>query len=284
MKSESSAMNVGRIWPLLAVFGMLYFVQGIIEPTACLPAQPIQSHLRLRQFSAEQIGHFFGAIGIAWSLKPLFGLISDFLPIGGYRRAPYLMISTAAAGLAFLVVAALWHLQSTDAKGWFGRFLGAAPGQPDVAPVGWLLVMVGIGVAMTDVVIDALAVETGQPRGITGNIQSVQWFALSVAGLLVGFGGGYIAEHQLQRPMFVGCGLLALVSLLVVLLIVREPRHSPRPRDNVIAAWNQIRSGRRLPVLLSAAAFLFLWNFNPFSSNVLQQYMTEELRFGEQFY
>ena len=30
--------------------------------------------------------------------------------------------------------------------------------------------------------------------------------------------------------------------------------------------------------------FLFLWNFNPFSSNVLQDYMTKELRFSEQFY
>ena len=60
---------------------------------------------------------------------------------------------------------------------------------------------------MTDVTIDALAVETGQPRGITGQIQSVQWFAMAVAGLLVGVGGGYVAEHQPQRPMFVGCGV-----------------------------------------------------------------------------
>src|SRR5262249_49243941 len=42
--------------------------------------------------------------------------------------------------------------------------------------------------------------------------------------------------------------------------------------------------GRRLWVLLSAAAFLFLWSFNPFSSNVLQEYMTKELHLSEQFY
>jgi hypothetical protein len=39
-----------------------------------------------------------------------------------------------------------------------------------------------------------------------------------------------------------------------------------------------------VPILLSTAAFLFLWNFNPFSSNVLQEYTTRELRLGEQFY
>ena len=32
------------------------------------------------------------------------------------------------------------------------------------------------------------------------------------------------------------------------------------------------------------AALLFLWNFNPFSSNVQQDYLTKELHFSEQFY
>src|SRR5947207_6044219 len=130
MNSESRKKTRIVIWPLLALFGTLYFIQGIIEPTACLPAQPIQSHLRLHQFSAEQIGQFFGVIGLAWSLKPLFGLLSDFLPIGGYRRAPYLLISTAAASLAFLGVAALWNFQAPNAGSWFGPFLGVVPGQP----------------------------------------------------------------------------------------------------------------------------------------------------------
>lgn len=287
---SKSAPNAGAdpsrpaILPLLFLFGTLYFVQGIVEPTACLPAQPIQSQLRHWHYSAEQIGHFFGVIAIAWSIKPLFGLISDFLPIAGYRRIPYLTLATATAGVAFLSIAALWPPATTAATGWFGWLIGATAAQTDVAQIGWLLVLAGIGVAMTDVVIDALAVETGQPRGITGQIQSVQWFALSVAGLLVGAGGGFVAQHQLQRSMFIGCGLLAFSSLTVVLLVVREPRHPARPRDNLRGAWRQLWSGRRLPVLLSVAAFLFLWNFNPFSSNVLQEYMTKELQFSEQFY
>jgi predicted MFS family arabinose efflux permease len=254
----------------LALFGTLYFIQGIVEPTACLPAQPIQSHLRHYEFSATQIGQFFGVIGIAWSLKPLFGLISDFLPIGGHRRLPYLVLSTGTAAVAFFACAALLHLPAGEHSA--------------IKALLWPMLIAGLGVAMTDVVIDAVAVETGQPRGITGQIQSVQWFALALAQVLVGFVGGHVSQHQLQRPMFVGCGLLALVSLVIVLLMVREPQHSPHPKDNLAAAWNQIRSGRRLPILLSAAAFLFLWNFNPFSSNVLQEYMTKELHFSEQFY
>ena len=36
--------------------------------------------------------------------------------------------------------------------------------------------------------------------------------------------------------------------------------------------------------MLAAAAFLLLWNFNPFSLTVQQLYVTGELELSEQFY
>ena len=86
MSQPTETIRRPAILPLLILFGSLYFVQGIIEPTACLPAQPVQTELRGWGFSAGPIGYFFGIIGIAWSIKPLFGVISDFFPLGGYRR------------------------------------------------------------------------------------------------------------------------------------------------------------------------------------------------------
>src|SRR5262245_43855224 len=130
-------------FPLLLMFGTVYFVQGIIEPTACLPAQPIQTQLRTWHFSADQIGRFFGVIGIAWSVKPLFGLVSDFLPIVGRRRLPYLLLSTRTAGLAFLGLAAVWHPTSPDAGTWFRWLIGLTPAQAGVGQIGWLLVVAG---------------------------------------------------------------------------------------------------------------------------------------------
>jgi predicted MFS family arabinose efflux permease len=40
----------------------------------------------------------------------------------------------------------------------------------------------------------------------------------------------------------------------------------------------------RSPLVWSVGGFLFLWNFNPFSSTVQQLYMTETLGWSEQFY
>ena len=49
--------------------------------------------------------HFFGFIGIAWSLKPLFGLVSDFFPIFGHRRWPYWCSRRRPPRLAFFGLA-----------------------------------------------------------------------------------------------------------------------------------------------------------------------------------
>jgi Na+/melibiose symporter-like transporter len=134
------------------------------------------------------------------------------------------------------------------------------------------------------VVVDALAVETGQPLGVTGQLQSVQWGAMSAATILGGTLGGFIAQNALLKPAFLGCGLLAILSLAVVLLTVKEPRRRHPPVENLRLAWKALTTGRRFLILLSAGAYLFLWNFNPFSSNVLQHYTTDVLHLSEQFY
>lgn len=271
---------------LLVLFAALYFVQGIVEPTACLPAQPLQSQLQAWRLSATEIGYFFGAIGLAWSVKPLFGALSDWLPLGGRRRRPYLIFSTALTAGAFLALAATANAKNWPAFDsanplfeWLAR-LGSQP--PQVSRTGWLLLLASAGIAMTDVAIDALAVETGQTLRFTGQIQAVQWAALSLAGLLVGSAGGYVAALKQQVPMFALCGCLALGSCILVAILVREPRtYAPAAADPAAVRLTAPATWR---ILLAAAAFLWLWNFNPFSSNVLQDYSTTQLRFSQQFY
>jgi predicted MFS family arabinose efflux permease len=261
--------------PLFVLFGSLYFVQGIVEPTAGLLSQPLQSRLEDWGQSPTQVGLILAFIGIPWSLKPFFGPISDFLPIHGLRRRPYLILSTAAAAIAFLTVSGVW----------------VGPEQTRLA--AWLLLVVCAAVAMTDVVIDALAIEHGQPLGVTGQMQSVQWGAMSAATILAGTLGGFVAQHGYLRQAMVGCGILAAASLLTVLAFAREQRRPREPLENLRQAWRQILvadptagriRGQPLAILVTVGMFLFLWNFNPFSSNVLQHYSTEVLGLSEQFY
>lgn len=254
------------LWPLFLLFGSLYFVQGIVEPTAGMIFQPIQSQLQDWSFEPKAITATFAFIGIPWSLKLLFGLVSDFVPILGRRRRPYLVLSTAAAALLFIGISLGWGERTA------------------ASTYAWVLLFICGAVAMTDVVIDALAVETGQPLQITGQLQSVQWGAMSVASIFGGLLGGVIAGYRWLGPALLGCGLLSACSLVVVLIIVREPRRQHVPVENLRLALRSLRSRGRLVILVSAGVFLFLWNFNPFSSSVLLHYSTEVLGFSDPFF
>jgi MFS family permease len=267
LPSPASKLPADRqIVGLMCLFGGLYFIQGVIEPTAGLVSQPIQTQLEDWKLSAARIGQILWLVAIPWSLKPVFGLFSDFMPLFGARRKSYLLLSTGLAYLAFHWLA----------LGWAGdNGLGHAP---------WLLLAATAGVAMTDVVVDALSVETSQPRGLTGQFQSIQWGAMSAATILTGSLGGYVAAHRQLRPAFLLCAALAFLSLLTVLFVVREPKADPNPAHNLRLAYRELAAGRRLVLLASVAMFLLLWNFNPFSTNVQQHYVTRELHLGEQFY
>ena len=108
--------------------------------------------------------------------KPLYGLLSDFVPFFGTRRRSYLLLTTAitSLGLGYLYFSEL-HRGNT------GILLA-------------FLLLPTFAVAFSDVVIDALMVEKGQPFGLTGLLQSAQWTAMYAGMILAGQLGGYLSQ------------------------------------------------------------------------------------------
>ena len=87
------------------------------------------------------------------------------MPLFGSRRRSYLLVATAAAAIGLGI-------------------LYAAPLTPGARGVLLMLLFVPtLGIAFSDVLVDALMIEVGKPRNLTGRLQSVQWFAASL-GLL----------------------------------------------------------------------------------------------------
>jgi MFS family permease len=258
------APKPAALLPLATLFGLYYFLQGIGEPGDGLIAQPVRSLLMSWDQSAGDIGAFAFFIGLPWSIKPLYGLISDFLPLGGYRRKSYLMLTSAVSAAALLALSAM-PLGSGDK----GLLLG-------------LLLFPATGLAFGDVVIDALMVEQAQPRGWTGQLQAVQWTAMFGATALTGVLGGYLSEHHWQQAGFGICGGACLAAMV---LAMRAPeRRAAAAKVDWSKSAGQLRAACRIPALRATALFLFLWNFNPFSTSVLHFYMTHELKFSEQFF
>jgi predicted MFS family arabinose efflux permease len=247
------------------LFGGIYFVQGIGEPTEGLIAQPVRSMLKGWGHGAQDIAAFAALLSLPWSLKPLYGLISDFIPLAGYRRKSYLVTTSVLCIVSLLAL-----------------YLFPVPFGAHRLLLLWLVVPT-LAVAFSDVVADGLMIDEGQPRGLTGRLQAVQWTAMYAATIVAGSLGGYLSQNGHESVGFLICGALAILTLASSIFLVRERQHSARP-SGLREAFRSLSGAIRSPAVLSVAGFLFLWNFNPFQHAVLYVHMTDSMGMSEQFF
>jgi MFS family permease len=248
------------------LFGTIYFVQGMSEPTTGLVSQPNQSLLRQWGETPQQIALFVAILAVPWCFKPVFGFLSDFFPLGPYRRKSYLILTSLVAMAGFFALA--W---------WTPWPIGAYNGL-----LSWMLVPT-VAVIFANVVVDALMIEAGQPHGITGRLQSVQWAAIYAGSILTGKVGGLLSEYQEQRLGFLICGGLMSGTFLLSLVGIREPA-LPGPKEDWRTAIRSLAVAARSPEVLAVGAFIFLWHFNPCCQAVLYLHMTDWMKFTEEFY
>jgi len=258
-------MTKNPIRKLFLVFGALYFIQGMGEPTAGLMAQPLRSMLKSWDYDAAGIATFMFFLAFPWYFKPVFGLLTDFLPIRGYRRKSYLIISSSLMIVGYLAATLL-------------------PLSPAFATVVLITVLFPcIGVAFKDVTTDAAMIEAGQPLGITGRIQSAQWGSIYGASMICGVLGGWISQHGLQKLGFLIGALMGASALYIAIFHIKE---IPRPelhKGQLKRAVKVLGQAARTRIVILVAVFYLLVNFNPFSWDVLYVHMTKELGFSEQF-
>ncbi len=263
---------------LATLFGVVYFAQGMWY----LPNQTITIVLKDRGLSAGQVADFFLISTLPWLVKPLYGLLSDFVPILGRRRQSYFILTSGLASFASLVLAS----GELISHGPIETFSATLPGIGSVAftliaGVG-LFTLMALGLAFTDVLTDAMMVENGRPRGLTGAFQSVQWACITVASVLVGVLGGYLAESRSLRTAFLLAAAFPVVSLLMSVFFVREPR-SRFDGAAFRATWRAVRGALAHRDMWVVAGFIFFWTFSPSFGPAFLYYQTDRLGFSQQF-
>ncbi len=244
---------------LTVIFAVVYFSQGMWY----LPNLSITFLLKdTFGLSAAQTAAFFSITVIPWLIKPAYGLLSDFVPLFGRRRKSYFLLTT---GLS----AAMGFLLST-----LGTYT--------YWTVALLFTLMGLGLAFTDVLTDALMVENGQRLGLTGPFQAVQWASISVASMLVGIGGGWLAQHAPLSVAFLLATIFPVLSLIMALWCVKDPRVKPGER-HFRETWLAIRGAIGSRDLWIVAGFIFFYNFSPSFGPALIYYSTDVLKFSKIF-
>ena len=89
-------------------FAIVYAVEGIGQARTGLVAQPLSYWLKQTlHWTPVTISASLAILDLPWVIKPVWGAISDFVPLFGYRRRPYLVLANIAGFLAFAWVATI---------------------------------------------------------------------------------------------------------------------------------------------------------------------------------
>ena len=244
---------------LASVFGLVYFAQGMWY----LPNLSITFFLKdTLGLSAAQTATFFSITVIPWLIKPLYGLISDFVPLFGRRRKSYFLLTSGIAATMGLILSMM--------------------GSYTYWAVAIFFTLMGLGLAFTDVLTDALMVENGKRLGVTGQFQAVQWASISLASILVGVGGGWLAENKYLSLTFLIATIFPVITLVMGIFLITESR-TENSKQQFHETWAAIRGAIGSRTLWIVAGFIFFYNFSPSFGPALAYYATDVLHFSKIF-
>ncbi len=250
---------VQSIRSLMLLVGTYYFLQAI-GGNPGLHSQAVKKYLKEGlDFTTAETALFFAAITIPWMLKPLYGLISDFLPIFGSRRKSYFIFAGALAASAY---GALWALGVNAETLKICLFLAA------------------IGFAFSDVLCDATMIEKGQPLNATGSLQSVQWGTLYAAGIIIAVSQGYIAQYMPLETALLLPLATAIVMIGFTAIALTEPKIDSAAEASRLA-WSGVRQAIRSKPIWAAAVFIFLYNCAPSLGDSFYYYEKDVLGFSD---
>jgi MFS family permease len=247
---------------LMLFFAIVYVVEGIGQARIGIIAQPLTYYLKDLDWTPVQITAFLGLFNFPWVIKPVFGLVSDFVPLFGYRRKAWLILASIGAIACY----------------------GAAAGTSAPGSLAVYLVLTAYCMAIASTLCGALLVEHGRAHGTSGAFVRQQWLWFNIATLATSLIGGELVEHLAPIDAMHAAAAVAAVAPVPVLvgcvLLIDEQRcriDLAELRRTLAGTLATLRS-RNLWLL---AGFLFLYSFSPGFGTPLYFYMTDELHFSQ---
>jgi predicted MFS family arabinose efflux permease len=259
-ESDSTADGISR---LMLFFAIVYTVEGIGQAKAGVIWQPLTHYLKETQnWDPVQIAASLAVLDVPWVIKPLYGVISDFLPLFGYRRRSYLLLANVGAVAAFL-----WTTQVLTP-----------------AAIVFALLLTAIAMAVSSTVCGALLVENGQKHQASATFINQQWLWFNIA-VMVGSlaGGGLIEVLSAPGALHAAATIAAVAPIAVIVssIALVDERHAGINLAELRRALRGFIDTLRSRTLWLIAAFLFCYYFSPGFGTPLYFHMSDNLHFSQ---
>src|SRR3984957_20451146 len=193
---------------LLIFFALVYIVEGVGQIVGLI-SQPLNYYLKQALgWTPLQVTAFITIFNLPWIIKPLYGLVSDFVPLFGYRRKSYLLLVNVAGILGFI-----WVTQLTD------------PGDLLIP-----LMITAYTMAISSTLCGGILVENGQRLHESGTFVNQQWLWFNIAAMAAAVLGGQLVEHLSPAgALHSAAAIIAVAPLAVIagaLFLVPEQKVS----------------------------------------------------------
>jgi MFS family permease len=249
---------------LLVFFALVYVVEGMGQIVGLI-SQPLNFYLKeALGWTPVQVTAFITVFNLPWVIKPLYGLISDFVPLFGYRRKSYLIVANVLA-----IGGYLWITQLTAAS--------------DLLIA---LSLTAYAMAISSTLCGAVLVENGQRLHESGAFVNQQWLWFNIAAMAAAIVGGELVQHLAPaRALHTAAAIVGVAPFLVIFgtLFLIDEKKTPVNVQGMKAVLHGLVAAFKRRELLIVAAFIFLYYFSPGLATPLYYHMSDELKFSQAY-
>ncbi|KAF2285404.1 hypothetical protein GH714_003563 [Hevea brasiliensis] len=182
-----------------------------------------------------------GFSSLPWLVKPLYGFISDSVPVFGYQRRSYLVlsgllcavssISDVARRKIFAILIALKSFEfdgCMEVSGW-GERLGDLESYHEEA---WW-VQISKDLIMVQAVSMVVERSRGESQSFSGSLQSLCWVSSAFDGIVSSYFSGFLVDAYGVRFVFGVTALLPLITSAVAVLVKEQHILGPARGQNL---------------------------------------------------
>ena len=224
-----------KIFWIYALNSSVYFLQGIGGIAGVPLSYYLKETLKMSPSTLMYIGAF---TSLAWLVKPLIGFAIDNF---GFKRKTWIL-SAVLIDILTAIFIGFWTL-----------------------PIGFLVTILMLSnwnTAFRDVAVDGIMVCEGKKNKLTDKIQSVQWIAITIAGMISTLLGSFLAEKNISYQI----GFLLLIPFYFIGIIGAYKYTEEKiytQRESFKNAINKYKVLFQNKTFLWVCLFLFLYKYSP---------------------